>query len=237
MAIDLVNAGTAQFASSTATFVALFPASVDSGQFLLMQISVRDTTNTPTACTYWTSVAAADSTLTGRQWLYWASGTTAYNGTSSTVGVAGTAVKGVRIYGFSGVMPTTTAWRGGQYMTSSTASMTCGEATATAASFTCLAVAAYHVNDDNDVGNFAGAVGATWTKKFQASTTLGSDGTIGVQVATISAPPVTVTTASYSMATAVPWGVRTFVLQGSATFAAATGVQAYYLYQFNLRSA
>jgi hypothetical protein len=216
MALDCVNAGTAVFASSTATFYALFPASVDSGQFLLLQVSVRNTTSTPTACTYWSSVVAADSTGTGRQWLYYCWGTSAYNGTSTTIGVSGTGVKGVRVYGFSGVATASTIFEAGSYITTSTASMHCPEVTCTTASFTCMGVAAYFVNDDNNVTAFTEMTGATWSRAYQASTTKGSDGTIGLQIATITSLPVTVTSATFRMSAADPWGIRTFALIGSS---------------------
>lgn len=220
MAIDIANAGAAVWQATSSLYVS-YPASVDSDQFLLMQVSVRDTTTTPTVSASWTNVSAANSTLTGRQWLYYRWGTTTMGGSSSTV-LFGAAVvcSGARIYGFKGVATASTIFEAGQYMTSNTTSMTCGEVTCTVASYTCLGVAAYHVNDDNDVGVFAGMVGATWAKVYQSSTTLGSDGTIGLQVATITTSPVTVTTASYSMAAADPWGVLTFLLIGSATVAA-----------------
>lgn len=237
MPLDIATAGVASWASSTATFYINYPATVNSFDLLVMQVMNRGTVVTPTVSASWTNIAAADSTTIGRQWLYYRWGTTTFSGSSTTVGIATATMKGGRIYRFAGVATASTVFEGGQFMTSNTSSMTCGEVTATAASFTNLGVAAYFITDDALASTFSGAVGASWTKIYQASSTLGSDGAIGIQLATISAPPVTVTTASYSMAAATSWGIRTFLLIGSATIPGGVGVQPMYLYQFGLSSA
>jgi hypothetical protein len=205
--VTFVSAGTGS--GTTGNPTPGYPSNMQNGDLILLQVTVRDTTRTPTTPTGFIALYSADSTGTGRQWIYYKFATGSESG-SLTVTIGGSVNKMARMYAFRNVA-----------LSSFTESESFGSGTGqtinarpvTTNNIARLAVSFAFVNDDNVVASFTGETGGNWDEVVnEYTTTQGSDGCVQLQTATM-ATASTITGGSYTMAAIDPWGVRAFVLK------------------------
>jgi hypothetical protein len=187
-----------------------YPSGLQANDLILLQVTVRDTSTTPTTPTGFTALYGPDSTGTGRQWIYYKFSFGNETGTI-TVTIGGSACKIARMYAFRNVA-TTSFTEGGGFGTWTDSSIEAQSVTTTG--FGRLAVSFVFVNNDNDVGSFTGETGGNWTEavtEFIENPSGSNDGCIQLQTATM-ASFGTISGGSYTMDDADPWGVRAFAL-------------------------
>jgi hypothetical protein len=205
--VTFVSAGAGS--GTTANPTPSYPTELQAGDLILLQVTVRDTTNTPTTPTGFTLLYGPDSTGTGRQWIYYKFADGSESGTL-TITIGGTSCKIARMYAFRNVAPSNFIESGG-FASGLTATISPPPVTTTGVSE--LAVAFVFVNDDNAVGSFAGETGGDWVEAVaEFTTTAGFDGCVQLQTATM-ANAGTISGGSYTMSAADPWGVRVFALK------------------------
>jgi hypothetical protein len=185
-----------------------YPGSLQENDLILMQVTVRDNTTTPTTPTDFTKLYGPDSTGTGRQWIYYKFS----NGTETgeiTVTIGGGACKIARMYAFRNVARSSFT-EGGSFGSGTGATISAQSVTTTGVNR--LAVSFVFVNDKNAVGSFTGESGGNWTEATNEFTTdQGSNGCVQLQTATMPSAG-TISGGSYTMTAADPWGVRAFEL-------------------------
>jgi hypothetical protein len=182
---------------------------MQSGDLILLQVTVRNTNTNPTTPAGFTALYSADSTGTGRQWIYYKFATGSESG-SLTVSIGGSAAKMARMYAFRNVALSSFT-EGGSFGSGTSQVINARPVTTTGNSR--LVVSFIFVNDDNAVGSFTGETGGDWIEAVNEFTTLqGNDGCIQLQVAT-KATAGTITGGSYTMPAIDPWGVRAFALK------------------------
>jgi uncharacterized protein (UPF0333 family) len=204
--VTFVSAGTGSGVTGNPT--PGYPSGMQSGDLILLQVTVRNTATTPTTPLGFTALYSADSTGTGRQWIYYKFATGSESG-SITVSIAGSVTKMARMYAFRNVA-----------LSSFTEAASFGSGTAqpinarpvTTTNNARLAVSFVFVNYNNAVNSFTGETGGDWIESVnEFTTTAGSRGCIQLQTATM-ATAGTITGGSYTMSAANPWGVRAFAL-------------------------
>jgi hypothetical protein len=186
-----------------------YPSGMQSGDLILLQVTVRNTITNPTTPAGFTALYSADSTGTGRQWIYYKFATGSESG-SLTVSIGGSVTKMARMYAFRNVALSSFT-EGGSFGSGTGQSINARSVTTTGDAR--LAVSFNFVNDNNAVNSFAGETGGNWIEAVDEYTTYqGSDGCIQLQVATM-ATTGTITGGSYTMYAIDPWGVRAFALK------------------------
>ena len=204
--VTFVSAGTGS--GTTGTPTPGYPSGMQSGDLILLQVTVRDTSTTTTTPTGFTTLYSADSTGTGRQWIYYKFATGSESG-SLTVSIGGSVTKMARMYAFSNVALSSFS-EGGSF--GSGTGNTINAPSVTTIGVNRLTVSFVFVNDNNNVGSFAGESGGNWIEAVnEYTTTVGSDGCMQLQIATM-ATAGTITGGSDTMYIGDPWGVRAFAL-------------------------
>ncbi len=205
--VYFVNAGGGS--GTTGNPTPSYPSGLRAGDLILLQVTVRDTTNTPSTPSGFKLLFGPDSTGTGRQWIYYKFSDGTESGTL-TITIVGSSCKMARMYAFRNVAPENFIEGGG--FTSGTG-LTISAPSVTTYGIGRLALAFVFVNDDNAVGDFTGETGGNWQEAIpEFTTTAGDDGTIQLQTA-IMVSPGTISGGSYAMLAADPWGVRAFALK------------------------
>ncbi|MGQ9461139.1 MAG: hypothetical protein ACUVRA_07920 [Candidatus Bathyarchaeaceae archaeon] len=203
--VTYVSAGTGS--GTTGNPTPAYPTGLQANDLILLQVTVRDTTTTPTTPAGFTLLYGPDSTGTGRQWIYYKFSDGTESGTI-TITIGGTVCKVARMYAFRNVAPSNFTEEG-EFGTGIGDTISAQSVTTTDAKR--LAVSFVFVNDNNAVGSFTGETGGDWTEAAEFRTTAGSDGCIQLQTA-IMASAGTISGGSYTMGAADPWGVRAFAL-------------------------
>jgi PKD repeat protein len=208
-----------------------YPPGLQANDLILLQVTVRDTSNTPTTPAGFTLLYGPDSTGTGRQWIYYRFSNGTETGTI-TVTIGGGACKIGRMYAFRNVALSSFT-EGGGFGSGTGRRIYAQDVTTTDVGR--LAVSFVFVNDNNSVGNFTGETGGNWTEEAEFRTNSGSDGTIQLQTATM-ASAGTISGGSYRMSARDPWGVRAFALIPVTDTAAEQAVILWRTYNTNYES-
>jgi flagellin-like protein len=206
--VTFVSAGTGS--GTTGNPTPTYPGSLQANDLILLQVTVRDTTNTPTTPAGFTLLYGPDSTGTGRQWIYYSFATGSESG-SITVTIGGSNCKMARMYAFRNVALSSFI-EGGNFGSASSRYITAQSVTTTGANR--LAVSFVFVNNDNTVGSFTGESGGDWTEATaEFTTSAGNNGCIQLQTSTM-ATAGTISGGSYDMGYngSDPNGVRAFAL-------------------------
>jgi hypothetical protein len=210
-------AGTASGVTSNPT--PSYPIGLQTNDLILLQVTVRDNSNTPATPSGFTLLYGPDSTGTGRQWIYYKFATGFESGTI-TVTIGGGACKVARMYSFNNVALSSFNEGGGF---GSGISSTINAQSVTTTDTNRLAVSFVFVNNDNAVGSFTGETGGDWTEATpEFTTTAGSDGCVQLQTADM-ASAGTISGGSYTMTLSDPWGVRAFALEPRIDWAITEG--------------
>jgi PKD repeat protein len=204
--VTYVAAGTAS--GTTGNPTPAYPAGLQANDLILLQVTVRDTSTTPTTPAGFTLLYDPDSTGTGRQWIYYRFSNGTETGTI-TVTIGGGACKIARMYAFRNVALSSFT-EGASFGSETGRRIYAQDVTTTDARR--LAVSFVFVNDNNSVGSFTGETGGDWVEAVaEFRTNAGSDGTVQLQTATM-ASAGTISGGSYRMRQSDPWGVRAFAL-------------------------
>jgi len=204
--VTFVSAGTGS--GTTGNPTPGYPTNMQSGDLILLQVTVRDTTTTPTTPTGFTALYSADSTGTGRQWIYYKFATGSQSG-SLTVSIGGSVAKIARMYAFRNVALSSFT-EGGSFGSGTSTAINARPVTTT--NNARLSVSFVFVNYNNAVNSFTGGTGGDWIEAVnEFTTTQGNRGCIQLQTATM-ATAGTITGGSYTMSASYPWGVRAFAL-------------------------
>ena len=202
------------FTSASAQSIA-YPSGWQANDLLLLQVTVRDTTNAPSTPSGFTLLYGPDTSTVGRQWIYYrfALGS---DSSSVSVTIAGSACKIARMYDFRNVAAS--SFTEGASFGSNPGSNTISAQSVTTANVNRLAVSFVFDTYSNTLGPFTGSSG-TWTEPvIEYTTTLGSRG--GVQLQTATMPSAgTISGGSLALTTSASWGVRAFALMPSAMLA------------------
>jgi hypothetical protein len=197
------------FTSTSAQSIA-YPAGWQANDLLLLQVTVRDTTNTPATPSGFTLLyGGTDSSTIGRQWIYYRFALSS-DSSSASLTIAGTACKIARMYDFRNVAPSS-------FTESPSFGFSAGSTTISAQPITTvganrLAVSFVFETDNNALTAFSGETGGTWAEALtEFTTTAGSHGGVQLQTATMTSPG-TITGGSFNMAGSDSWGVRAFAL-------------------------
>jgi FlaG/FlaF family flagellin (archaellin) len=204
--VTFVSAGAGS--GTTGTPKPKYPTGIQSGDLILLQVTIQDTTTAPTTPDGFTALYSADSTNTGRQWIYYKF-TTGAEPKSLTISISGSVTKMARMYAFSNVSPSSfaedTSFGSGTGSTINAQSVSTD-------SDSRLAVSFVFVGDNNAVGSFVGETGGDWIEAVsEFKTSSGSDGCIQLQIAAM-ATAGQLAGGSYTMSASDPWGVRAFSL-------------------------
>ena len=185
-----------------------YPTGMESGDLILLQVTVQDTSTTPTTPDGFTALYSAESTSAGRQWIYYkfATGT---EPKSLTISIPGSVTKMARMYAFANVSLSNFV-EDGSFGSGTGSEITAQSVTTSGDSR--LAVSFLFVSDNNAVGSFVGETGGDWVEAVKEfKTASGSDGCIQLQIAAI-ATSGQMTGGSYTMAASDPWMIRAFAL-------------------------
>jgi FlaG/FlaF family flagellin (archaellin) len=206
--VTFVSAGTGSGTTSNPS--PAYPSGLAANDLILLQVTVRDTTNTPTTPAGFTLLYGPDSTGTGRQWIYYKFATGTESGTI-TITISGSNCKIARMYAFRNVALSSFT-EGGGFGSGTSRTISAQSVTTTGTGR--LTVSFVFVNNDNSVGSFTGEAGGDWTEAVSEFTTsAGSNGCVQLQTATM-ASAGTISGGSYDMGSgnSDPWGVRAFAL-------------------------
>jgi len=211
--VTFVSAGTGS-GSTNGNPTPGYPAGLQANDLILLQVTVRDPSSTPTTPTGFTLLYGPDSTGTGRQWIYYKFSTGTESGTI-TVTIGGSATKMARMYAFRNVALSSFT-EDPDFGSGTDSSIEARSVTTTGNGR--LAVSFVFVNNDNSVGSFTGESGGDWQEAVNEFTYNPSgssnDGCIQLQTATM-ASAGTISGGSYDMGyyNSDPWGVRAFALK------------------------
>lgn len=191
-----------------------YPTLLQSGDLILLQVVVTDSSTNPTTPTGFTLLYGPDQSGTSdndykvRQFIYYKFSAGTETGTI-TVTIGGTQAKLARMYAFRGVVATS-FYEGGNW--SFNYDDIINPPSVTAASVNRLAVAFVCVSNDVSLGSFTGETGGNWVEAVdEFMTSLGYDGCIQLQTATLTS--TTISGGAYDMgSTSERWGVRAFAL-------------------------
>jgi hypothetical protein len=213
--VTYVDAGTGSGGSGYYVYPT-YPNGLQTNDLILLQVTVRDTTTTPTTPAGFTLLYGPDSTGTGRQWIYYKFSDGTESG-SITVTIIGYSTKLARMYAFRNVALSSFTEGGG--FGSGLGSIINAQSVTTTGSNR-LAVSFVFVNDDNAVGDFTGETGGNWQEAVSEFTYTyyyyGWDGCVQLQTATM-ASAGTISGGNYTMSYSDPWGVRAFALKPKTT--------------------
>ena len=209
--VTFVSAGTAD--GSTGYYnnpTPSYPTGLQVSDLILLQVTVRDTSNTPSAPSGFTLLFGPDATGTGRQWIYYKFSTGSESGTLS-INVPGSASAVARMYAFRNVALSSFTEGGG--FGSGYSSTITAQSVATTGDKR-LAVSFVYVTDNNGLDSFSGETGGNWAEaltEFQYNPDGDIDATIQLQNATM-ATTGTISGGSDYMSYWDSWGVRAFAL-------------------------
>src|SRR3990172_483084 len=201
-------------ASATTSPVAVpYPTGITAGNFLILQVSVRNLTSVPTDPSGWTLLYGPDTSGTSvRQWIY---GKIADGTESGDLSLAHDAsiVVAARIYLFRSVLGTSYT-EGGS--TTNISGSIVYDAGVTTSGANRLAVNFVAISDNNTgITDFVGETGGDWTEAVaEYSFATGLDGTLQLQTAAMVSSG-TIDGGSYTMQAADAGIIRGFALIGS----------------------
>jgi hypothetical protein len=203
---DCAGSGT----SGTGTLYVQYPWSLSANDLILLQIVVRDTTNSPATPSGFTLLYGPDSSGTGRQWIYYKFASGSESGTKS-ISISGSSLKLARMYSFENVVVSSNFYESGGFGTGSTATVYAQSATTTVSKS--LVVSFNFATDDRDINAFTSESGGDWREivsNFESG--YGGGASIEAQKATMTSTG-TISGGSYTMSGSASWGVRAFVLK------------------------
>jgi hypothetical protein len=192
-----------------------YPVGLLQNDLILLQITVRDTTNTPTTPAGFTLLYGPDQTgAIGKQWIYYRFATGSETGTI-TITIGGFNCKIARMYSFRNV-DLLNFYEGGGFLSDTTTTINAQSVTTTDANE--LAVSLNFVTNDNAVASFSGETGGAWAEAVAEFTTIaGSDGCVQLQTASMTSEG-TISGGNTVMSLSDAWGVRAFALKPKATW-------------------
>ncbi|MHA1389299.1 MAG: hypothetical protein ACTSR9_12770 [Candidatus Thorarchaeota archaeon] len=199
--------------ATTSSIEPQYPSGLLSGDLIILQVMVRDTSNTPATPAGFTLLFGADSnTGDAKQWLYYRFSDGTESG-SVVVSIGGASTRMGRMYAFRNVA--STSWyTDTDYGAGTTDIVYANDVTTTIDKG--LAVAFCFIQDNNEVTHFTGETGGDWTEVVEDfETFLGSDGLIGINAATMSSAG-TISGGTFDMGRPDPWGLRSFALLPAA---------------------
>ena len=185
-----------------------YPSGMQSGDLILLQVTVQDTSTTPTTPDGFTALYSAESTSAGRQWIFYkfATGT---EPNSLTISIPGSVTKMARMYAFNNVSLLNFVEDGSF---GSGTDSTINAQSVTTSSDSRLAVSFVFVSDNNNVGSFVGETGGDWIEAVsEFKTSSGSDGCMQLQIAEMTTAGQ-LNGGSYTMSESDPWMIRAFAL-------------------------
>jgi flagellin-like protein len=185
-----------------------YPSGMQSGDLILLQVTVQDTSTIPTTPDGFTALYSAESTSAGRQWIYYKYATGLESG-KLTVPISGSVTKMARMYAFANVSLSNFVEDGS--FGSGTGS-TINAQSVTTSGDSRLAVSFVFVSDNNNVGSFVGETGGDWIEAVsEFKTSSGSDGCMQLQIAEMTIAGQ-LNGGSYTMSESDPWMIRAFAL-------------------------
>jgi len=205
--VTFVGAGTGS--GTTGTLSPAYPTGLQAGDLIILQVMVRDTSNTPTTPSGFTLLFGPDSNQnSARQWLYYRFSDETESG-SLSISVGGTACKLGRMYAFRNVA--LASWfEDADYGFGTTDDVYANDVATTGANE--IAVSFYFIQDNNEAYSFTGESGGDWIESVNDfETKAGADGLIGINTATMSTAG-TISGGSFDMGRADPWGLRSLAL-------------------------
>jgi FlaG/FlaF family flagellin (archaellin) len=209
--VTFVSAGTADGSTGSPNNpTPSYPTGLQMNDLILLQVTVRDTSNTPSTPSGFTLLYGPDSTGTGRQWIYYKFSTGSESGTLS-IHIPGSASAVARMYAFRNVALSSFNEGGG--FGSGSSSTVNAQSVATSGDKR-LAVSFVYVTDNNGLDSFSGETGGNWVEavtEFQYNPSGGIDATIQLQTATM-ATTGTINGGNDNMSSSDSWGVRAFAL-------------------------
>jgi hypothetical protein len=205
--VMFVSAGTSYGGTGYPT--PTYPSGLQANDLILLQVTVRDTYNTPTTPTGFTLLSGQpDSTGTGRQWIYYKFSTGAESG-SLTVTIGGTSTKMAQMYDFRNVA--LSSFTTGSGFGTNSGTTISAQSVATSGNGE-LAVSFVFVTNNDAVSAFTGETNGNWVEPVAGTTTSsGSGGSIQIQTATM-ANGGTITGGLTTISPSASWGVRAFAL-------------------------
>jgi hypothetical protein len=188
-----------------------YPSGLVANDLILLQVTVRDTSNTPSTPTGFTPLYSAESSTVARQWIYYKFSTGSESGTI-TITIGGTSCKVARMYSFRNVALSSFTEGGGFGYSASSTTMSAQSVTTTGINE--LDVSFNFVTYNTAVASFTGETGGDWIEAVaEFTTTAGSRGCVQLQTATM-ASAGTISGGTLSLgSTARSWGVRAFALK------------------------
>lgn len=215
MAIAYKSQGTAvATATSAADLNPTCPATVDANDILIAHVWYRDTTTTPSTPSGWTLLNGPNTLVASRSWAFGkiAAGTEDSSAISFGTG-GGTALRMAQIFSFSGYVSGTITDDvfGFVFEEGSGTGITDVDRTLNAGEMGVNLVA---IEDDLPAPSFSATTGGvgTWTENVaETVSSLGSDGTIGIQTCT-----ATATGNTFTRGAADVWGIIGFTIRDQA---------------------
>ena len=209
--VTFLRAGTGNDVTNTTTLPVPFPSPIASGNLILMQIAIRNTTIGVTTPTGWTLLYGPDTTgTTIRQWIFYKIADGSETGNLNVTVDSGNILKMGRMYLFNNTDSSNFTEGGG--FGSGTANTISAQSVITTG-IERLAVSFVFVDDDNALDPFTGESGGDWTEGVaEYTTTSGADGAMGLQIATM-ATAGTISGGTDTMGASDTWGVRAFALK------------------------
>lgn len=205
--VVLLSAGTGS--GTTGNPTPAYPTGLQANDLIMMQVTVRDTSTTPTTPAGFTLLYGPDSSGTGRQWIYYKFATGSESGTL-TVTIGNSACKVARMYAFRNVA--LSSFTEGTVYGSNAGSTTISAQSVATSGNGRLAVSFVLTTYSNTVPAFSGQTGGTWAVGDTGfTTTSGSRGSVQLETATM-ATGGTISGGSCSIGTSASWGVRAFAL-------------------------
>lgn len=210
-----VGAGAAT--ASIASLAVAFPASLVRNDYIILHVTVRNTTTTVTTPTLggtWSVIQTAigaGSTTTGRHWIFGKKSEGNETGNLTVeFGTDAAVCKTARMYYFRNV-DVVTPYEGG--VTSKGTGTTVSATSLTTSGTDRLGLHFLYVTDDNAVASFTGESGGDWTEAVaEYTTTLGSDTCVQLQTAGLAAA-TTISGGTLTMAATDPYGCATVALR------------------------
>jgi hypothetical protein len=208
--VTFVSAGTADASEGSGTNdpTPSYPTGLQAGDLILLQVTVFDTSTSPTTPTGFT-LLYGDSNGADRQWIYYKFSTGSESGIL-TVSVSGSTMTMARMYAFRNVKAS--SFTEGGSLGTGTDSTVEGRTVATTGAGR-LAVSFIFVDNNRDVSDFTGETGGNWAEvtngEFQYNGN--SDGTLDLQTATMAAAG-TIQNGVATLSGSDNWGLRAFAL-------------------------
>jgi hypothetical protein len=228
MAIAFSSTTNATFtATSGVNLTPASPPTVNANDILLAQVWYRDTTTTPSTPANYTLLTGPHTLVGSRAWIFGKIATGGEDSLPVDFGAqAVTIVRGARVMAYSGWVAGTITddVTGFIFEEGTTAAIT--DVNITTSQTGALAVNYVFIEDDLPAPSFdptnTGVSGGTWIEDAaEEITSLGSDGTLGMQSAIPTSDPGTIGGGTFTRGAADNWGIIGFEIKpGSASAAA-----------------